>query len=70
MEVALQHILISKATKRPYRKIPDLPENSRYDEEKGYWIIDGSPLVHTKQFADGMVSKKCDQETGEDQKGE
>ena len=43
----------------------------RYDAQKGYWIVGEAPLVATEEFLSNRHStKKCDQETGEDQKGE
>lgn len=62
-----QHILIAHATRRPFREVPSVPEGSCYSPEKGYWLRDGKPLVVSLE---GPVTKKCDQETGEDQKGE
>lgn len=66
-----EHLLITYATRRPYREIPAVSEDIRYDAGKGYWMKDGTPLVITSDFLDRSSStKKCDQETGEDQKGE
>jgi len=65
-----QHILISCATRRPYRDIPTIPDGAHYDSAKGYWLKDSGPLVTADAFAAGPVTKKCDHETGEDQKGE
>lgn len=62
-----QHILITYATRRPYRQIPAVPEGAHYDPAKGYWLKDNKPLVSSTE---GPTTKKCDQETGEDQKGE
>jgi hypothetical protein len=66
-----KHILLAFATRRPYRLIPDLPEDAKYDHIRGYWVVDGGSLL--ARSSDGVViptTKKCDQETGEDQKGE
>ena len=66
-----EHILMKYATRRPYRETPDMPDSVQYDPVKGYWLKNGSPLVATEEFTrGGPVTKKCDQETGEDQKGE
>lgn len=64
------HILLSQATRRPYQEAPTLPEDCIYDSAKGFWTVNGEPLVRSEQFAERPVTKKCDQETGEDQKGE
>lgn len=65
------HILMTYATRRPYRASPALPEGAQYDPARGYWLKDGAPLLTSREFAEGgRVTKKCDQETGEDQKGE
>ena len=63
------HILLSKATRRPYNEIPEMPDNATYCAEKGIWMIDGIPMVTSGNYHK-RVTKKCDQETGEDQKGE
>jgi len=63
------HVLITYATRRPFREVPSLPGAAQYDRTQGMWIMDGEPLV----TIDGQgirATKKCDQETGEDQKGE
>jgi hypothetical protein len=66
-----EHILVTYATRRPYRTIPAVPDGARYDPARGYWLKDSTPLVTTDEFAKGgPMTKKCDQETSEDQKGE
>jgi hypothetical protein len=62
-----EHLLITFAKRRPYRQVPALPDGASYDQAKGYWLKSGLPLVESMG---GQVTKKCDQETGEDQKGE
>ena len=47
-----------------------MPDGSIYDRKKGYWIKDGEKLVTQDSNYGQRVTKKCDQETGEDQKGE
>jgi hypothetical protein len=65
------HILVAKAVRRPYRELPTLPPNATYDLAGGCWLLGNKPLVTSDEFLAGApVSKKCDQETGEDQKGE
>ena len=66
-----EHILMKYATRRLYREAPAMPDRVQYDPRSGYWINGGEPLVTTAQFLEGRLStKKADQETGEDQKGE
>lgn len=62
-----QHVLITYATRRPYRQVPVIPDGAHYDHAKGYWLKDNKPLVVS---TGAPVTKKCDHETGEDQKGE
>ncbi len=63
-----RHLLLEYATRRPFRIAPDLPEGAIYDHNSGCWIKNGEPLVNHRD--NGWGTKKCDQETGEDQKGE
>ena len=64
------HPLIQHATRRPYNETPTMPDGSVYDRVSGYWVYKGEPLVKNNQFTIHHASKKCDQETGEDLKGE
>lgn len=67
----IEHLLLKLATRKPYMQSPAYPANAEYDGELGYWTLDGQPLVFSPEFLNGpQVSKKCDQETGEDIKGE
>ena len=63
------HILLKKATRRPYTDEPEMPEEARYDRKNGVWMINDEPMVHSPHYPE-KATKKCDQETGEDQKGE
>ncbi|MCL4551795.1 MAG: hypothetical protein M1495_24870 [Bacteroidetes bacterium] len=66
-----KHILLEKATRKPYSENISLPENAQYNHKEGYWLIDGLPLTKSKIYKDDIPgSKKCDLETGEDQKGQ
>jgi len=65
-----QHILIEHAKRKPFSTIPEMPKHSQFDTAKGYWVSAGKPLVTPGSKYGALVSKKCDQETGEDQKGE
>ena len=62
------HILLERAVRRPYDEIPTLRIDTKYKIEIGYWTAGGTPIVENNNF--DRVTKKCDQETGEDQKGE
>ena len=66
----MTHILIKYATRKPYQEIPDMPGDAVYNPSYGCWMLHGMPLVKSPVFQDRPVTKKCDQETGEDQKGE
>ena len=66
-----EHILIKFATRWPYNDKKITLYDSQYKPAKGYWIKDGEPLVAADDFKEaGFGTKKCDQETGEDLKGE
>ena len=66
-----KHILMTYATRRPYCIAPAMPEDAQYDPVKGYWCKNGKPLIASDEFLkNGARTKKADQETGEDQKGE
>ena len=67
----MKHILMKLATRRPYTSIPEIGNRVEYDSKKGYWMANQTPLVLSEEFLNGgQNTKKCDQETGEDQKGE
>lgn len=65
-----EHILIQHAKRKPFSSTPEMPVGSIFDRKKGYWIRDGEKLVTQDSDYGQQVTKKCDQETGEDQKGE
>ena len=66
-----EHVLLKLATRKPYRESPQLPSKATYDVSRGYWMIDGEALVNSSDFRKRPpMSKKADQETGEDIKGE
>lgn len=59
------------AIRRPYTSIPEMDKSVEYNPEKGYWMTNQTPLVLSEEYRNGgQNTKKCDQETGEDQKGE
>jgi len=63
------HILLTKATRRPYNDEPVMLGKATYNPGKGMWMIGDEPLVSSVNYPE-RATKKCDQETGEDQKGE
>jgi len=65
----MDHVLIKYAKRKPFTDIPTMPERTVYDNEKGYWILDEIPFIDTPNFQK-QQTKKCDLETGEDQKGD
>lgn len=66
-----QHILIEKAYSYPNPVMIENPQNCTYEITKGYWSVDSSnkPMVLSEE-GKMLGTKKCDRETGEDQKGE
>jgi hypothetical protein len=66
----MAHLLIKNAKRSSYNETPDMPTSAKYNFLKGIWEIDNTPLMEIPNFAMGQATKKCDQETGEDQKGE
>ena len=65
-----KHILIEQAKRKEYSATPEMPHGAVFDKTKGYWMVGEEPLVSPGSKYGALVSKKCDQETGEDQKGE
>ncbi|KJD42685.1 hypothetical protein [Paenibacillus terrae] len=65
------HLLLEKAYIYPIEREETDMKNYKFDAEKGYWINLKSFEAFIKEpFARKPRSKKCDRETGEDQKGE
>ncbi len=65
------HIILLKAHRSAHRDFPDMPPGATYDIAAGVWMLGGKPLVIQSDSALGpAASKKADQETGEDRKGE
>lgn len=65
------HILIEKAHKYIVNNLNAENKLCDYNIEKGYWMIKekNEPMV-TSNYAQKLITKKEDIETGEDQKGE
>ena len=65
-----KHILLEKANSY---KIPSKLENVEgyyFNDAKGYWEDSNGGAMINNPKADAGQTKKCDIETGEDQKGE
>lgn len=65
------HILLEKAQKYdiPEQNLP--PHGCSYRAKDGYWVENSSNIAMMKSDnPQKLTSKKCDIETGEDQKGE
>lgn len=66
-----QHILLEKANHYDYKRSNIIPNNASYDSTRGFWTMNNSDVLYMKSpYALNRDSKKCDIETGEDQKGE
>jgi len=68
-----KHVLVRRAYVYPERRQPKAPEGCRYKEEVGAWFIGDTneALVASKKpNKPRPTTKKCDVETGEDNKGE
>jgi len=66
-----QHILLERAKSYTEPRDISFPDGYKFAEKQGYWINDvsGEAMMLSKD-AQRQQSKKCDRETGEDQKGE
>lgn len=66
-----EHPLLNRAQKYPRRDVNLAPAGCIYDDDIGAWrlISTGELWVETCERK-GLETKKCDIETGEDQKGE
>jgi len=66
-----EHVLLDKAYE--YENVPKelRPNNCYYDRADGLWRVKGTKsIMMVSDYAQKPQSKKCDIETGEDQKGE
>lgn len=65
------HILLEKAFSYENNSHKLLPENCFYDRKNGLWRTKNTgDVMMVSNFAQRPETKKCDIETGEDQKGE
>ena len=66
-----QHILLERAHKYDLSGSVELPKGCTYQHDKGYWTSNATGQIMMEgDDPKPPVSKKCDRETGEDQKGE
>ncbi len=66
-----RHILLEKAHMYDVKPISNQHPNYTFNEEKGYWLGEStSDVMMLNEHANAPCTKKCDRETGEDQKGE
>lgn len=65
------HILVEKAKKYNISEQSSTPNGCTYSAKDGFWIEKASNIAMMKtNNPHKPTSKKCDIETGEDQKGE
>jgi hypothetical protein len=66
-----QHVLLDKAFRYDKPEEVKKPLNCTYNAERGFWIKnDNGEIMMLSDDSRPLQSKKCDRETGEDQKGE
>ena len=64
------HILIKYSERKQEKNKGGIPDGAIFNIIQGFWEKNGMPLIKNKEFINLQVTKKCDMETGEDQKGE
>ncbi len=66
-----QHILLDQAISYEFPNAIKPPKNCYYDRILGFWIDKSTgTAMMMSNHPEKVVTKKCDIETGEDQKGE
>jgi len=67
-----KHLLLEKAYVYPLSTSRPELKGCEFDYRNGYWVLENSakPYVLDKSYGSPPRTKKCDVETGEDQKGE
>lgn len=66
-----EHILIEKAYRYPAPIEKPTPKDCTFQENHGYWVNNSTgEVMMLSNDPRRPQSKKCDLETGEDQKGE
>lgn len=66
-----QHILLEQAHRYPSQTAVNSLKGCSFQQEKGYWVNNsaGQAMMESDD-PKPPTTKKCDRETGEDQKGE
>lgn len=64
------HILLERARRYPEPTKVPTPVGCAFQETHGYWTKNGTNRPMMLDDPEPVTSKKCDIETGEDQKGE
>ncbi len=65
-----KHILLEKAFKYTEPIHTPTPEGYSFNTSKGYWVDNDGSAMMMSNAMNLPQTKKCDRETGEDQKGE
>lgn len=66
-----QHIILERAYVYDNPRHESVPEGCTYDRKCGLWRVnETNEVMMTSDIAEKPETKKCDVETGEDQKGE
>lgn len=66
-----EHILLEKAHRYTESSVVPVPNDCVFQEKRGYWTKCSTNEVMMLRSDQRLPqSKKCDRETGEDQKGE
>lgn len=65
-----KHILLEKAFKYTEPVHTPAPEGYSFSTSKGYWVDNDGSAMMMSNAMNLPQTKKCDRETGEDQKGE
>ena len=65
-----EHILLENAFRYSVPVSDPIPQGCTFQEKEGYWTKNSTGEIFMLSDDSGPISKKCDRETGEDQKGE
>jgi len=66
-----EHILLDKAFRYSVPIEEPIPQSCTFQEKQGYWTRNSTgEIMMLSDDSRRTVTKKCDRETGEDQKGE
>lgn len=71
VDIVKKHILLDKAFVYAEPTVIPIPHGYSFNEKRGYWTNDttGEAMILNDNYS-VPATKKCDRETGEDQKGE